>query len=159
MATERAGAGQPVNWPSLHETAHPVVTYIGGLPYTAKMLERRATRLSPKIAIVGSRDYPRLDDVWEFVATLPDTATVVSGGARGVDTAAEEAARARGLAVEIFPADWNTYGKSAGFRRNADIVNAADEVVAFIYRNSKGASHSVELARRAGKPVRVIEAA
>lgn len=55
-----------------------------------------------KVAIVGSRDWPELDRVGEFVEKLAEkypTAVVVSGGARGVDRTAEAVALKCGLRV------------------------------------------------------------
>jgi hypothetical protein len=109
-----------------------------------------------RLAIVGSRDYPNLDEVRQFVDSLPNNTVVVSGGAGGVDTAAEEAARKRGLGVIIFPALWGAYGRGAGFIRNKQIVETADEVVAFWHNNSRGTAHTVGLAEKAGKPVKII---
>lgn len=112
-----------------------------------------------KIAIVGSRDFPHLEQVIAYVNALPLGTRVISGGARGVDKAAEQAALKRyDLEVEIFPADWQRYGKSAGYRRNADIVAAADKVVAFWDGKSSGTKHTVSLARKAGKPVEIYYA-
>jgi hypothetical protein len=108
------------------------------------------------VAIVGSRDYVRLDDVRRFVEALPPGTIVVSGGARGVDTAAIEAAAARGLATKVYPADWMREGKRAGYLRNYAIVDAADEVVAFWDGASRGTAHTITLAQVAGKPVRII---
>jgi hypothetical protein len=110
---------------------------------------------SPRIAIVGSRDFPVLDAVRAFVNRLPSSAIVVSGGARGVDQVAETAARERGLQVDVYPADWDTYGKSAGMRRNHDIVKAADVVVAFYDGHSRGTKNSIELAAQYDKPCKV----
>jgi hypothetical protein len=109
-----------------------------------------------KIAIVGSRDYAHLDRVRDFVKALPAGTTVISGGARGVDEAAEAMAYAIGLPVQSFPADWATHGKKAGILRNAEIVAAADEVVAFWDGISAGTRSSIELAQKAGKPIRII---
>lgn len=109
-----------------------------------------------KIAIVGSRDYPDLDAVFDYVRALPSNAIVVSGGARGVDTAAIEAANSQQRHVVVFPAQWQVYGNSAGMRRNALIVEECDELVAFWDGTSKGTAHSIELARKAGKPVTVF---
>jgi len=106
-----------------------------------------------KVAIVGSRNYQDLNRVTRYVASLPADTIVVSGGARGVDHEAECAARQRGLAVLIFPANWNAYGKSAGYRRNAQIVAVADYVVAFWDGVSKGTLHSMKLAEQQGKRV------
>jgi predicted Rossmann-fold nucleotide-binding protein len=58
-----------------------------------------------RVAIVGSRDYPDLEQVRWFVRKLaekyPD-ALVVSGGARGVDRVAESEAHTQGLKVLSF---------------------------------------------------------
>lgn len=57
-----------------------------------------------KIGIVGSRTFPQLKLIEWFIKDLPLGVTIISGGARGVDQAAAEAARNRGLAViEYFP--------------------------------------------------------
>ena len=47
-----------------------------------------------RVAVVGSRSFPQLDNVRWFVNELPEGVIVVSGGAHGVDTAAAQAARA-----------------------------------------------------------------
>lgn len=109
-----------------------------------------------KIAIVGSRGYSDLSRVREYVKALPWGSVVVSGGARGVDSAAEQAAKEAGLEVLIFLPDWNKHGKKAGFLRNIDIVNAADKVVAFWDKVSRGTKHSMDLATKAGKTLEVF---
>lgn len=110
-----------------------------------------------KIAIVGSRDYRSPATVTDYVAALPVDTIIVSGGARGVDTWAERAARARGLAVEIYPANWDKYGKRAGFVRNHDIVKAADKIVAFWDGQSRGTAHSIQCARTLNKELEIID--
>lgn len=111
-----------------------------------------------KVAIVGSRDYPDLDEVRRYVREqLADDDVVVSGGARGVDRAAESEARRRGLQVLIFPAEWDKYGKSAGMRRNAQLVDTCEMLIAWWDGTSRGTANSVDRALRAGKPVRVFQ--
>lgn len=109
-----------------------------------------------KIAVVGSRDYPHLDEVRQFVFEQERTTCIVSGGARGVDRAALDEAARLGMPVENYLPDWTRYGRSAGYRRNEEIVAAADEVVAFWDGVSKGTKHTIDLATRAGKPVRIF---
>jgi hypothetical protein len=89
-----------------------------------------------KVAIVGSRGY--------------------AGGARGVDSVAETAAKACGLVVKVYLAQWARHKKLAGFIRNSKIVDASDRVVAFWDGSSHGTADTVEKARIAGKPVEVI---
>lgn len=105
------------------------------------------------LAIVGSRDFPDLDRVRRFVETLPSNTTIVSGGARGVDRCAATAARARGLRVIEFLAEWRRLGRSAGFIRNEKIVQRCDRMVAFWDGSSSGTRHSISLARQHGRPV------
>lgn len=111
--------------------------------------------MGKRIAIVGSRDFPNLDQVREYVRSLPRDTIIVSGGARGVDTAAEYEANVQAMQTMIFPADWERYGKSAGYKRNISIVAYADEVVAFWDGKSRGTMHTVEIAREKGIPVKI----
>lgn len=113
-----------------------------------------------KLAVVGSRDFPY---EWMVHGILNqwlhhhrEFLHIVSGGARGVDSWAEEWAIGSSVPRTIFKPDWNTHGKVAGFMRNQDIVGYADAVIAFSYRDSKGTAHSIGLAERAGKMSEVI---
>ena len=111
--------------------------------------------MSEFVAIVGSRGYQRLGDVEKYVQGLPEGTVVVSGGARGVDKAAEDAAMEAGLDVEVYLPDWDKYGRVAGFIRNKDIEENADRCVAFWDGKSKGTKNTVSLFEKAGKPVEV----
>jgi hypothetical protein len=113
--------------------------------------------LSQRIAIVGSRGYLRGDLVERCVAALPAGSIVVSGGARGVDSFAEEAARRRGLEVRVFRADWDRLGAKAGPIRNSELVANADRVVAFWDGKSRGTLDTVSKALAAGLPVEVYD--
>jgi predicted Rossmann fold nucleotide-binding protein DprA/Smf involved in DNA uptake len=111
------------------------------------------------VAVVGSRELNLAGIVQRVIEALPAGVTVVSGGARGVDTMAEVLARGRGLAVEVFAPAWRTHGRRAGLIRNDAIVARAEVVVAVWDGRSAGTRHTVEQARRAGKPVLVVESA
>lgn len=108
------------------------------------------------IAIVGSRDYQHLERVRSFVRTLPPNTVVVSGGARGVDTVAEETAKEVGLKTAILRPDWGRFGKVAGFMRNESIVLNSDRVVAFWDGKSKGTRNTISLAQKSGKTLTII---
>lgn len=114
-------------------------------------------RIKPyKVAIVGSRDYHHLDNVKEVVNKLLPSWVVVTGGARGVDQAAEHAARARGMEVKVFLPDWEQYGKAAGQRRNRQIVDAADMIIAFWDGDSPGTKSTLDYAK-GRKPFKIYE--
>ncbi len=104
-----------------------------------------------RVAIVGSRDYPDIDHVLAYVRLLPPESVVVSGGARGVDEAAEAAALECGHRVESIAADWKNRGRRAGPERNAKVVERADRVVAFWDGKSRGTLDTIRKAVAAGK--------
>lgn len=103
-----------------------------------------------RVAVVGSREYPNLQQVIDFVNTLPDGTTVVSGGARGVDITAQRAAEARGLPVQIFLPRFqreNTpYSPFHYFDRNTEIVVNSDCVIAFPWGKASGTRDTMEKA-------------
>lgn len=104
-----------------------------------------------RVAIVGSREYAPLSDVIEYVRSLPEGTVIVTGGARGVDQAAETEARARGLEVVVHEAEWNKYGRSAGMIRNRVVVEDCDKLTAFWDQVSPGTKGVMSMASKAGK--------
>lgn len=116
-----------------------------------------------RILVTGSRAW---DDVQELrlalvsasVPHLPSIVVIHGACPSGADALAAEWAADYGVRTEEHPADWRPGGKldkSAGFRRNAEMVTAgADVCLAFIRAGSRGASHCAETAERAGIPVR-----
>lgn len=107
-----------------------------------------------KTAIVGSRsitDY----DLAQALEGLTVT-EVISGGAMGVDRLAEEFAQKHKLPLTVFPADWETHGSKAGPLRNKQIVEACEQLVAIWDGSSKGTATTIRMAKKAGKPVRVV---
>lgn len=59
-----------------------------------------------------------------------DVATLIHGGARGVDELAGEWAATRGIPTEIYRADWFAYGKAAGPMRNRRMAEVGEALVA-----------------------------
>ena len=111
-----------------------------------------------RLAIVGSRDYPIMEAVYEYVSSLPPGTVVVSGGAVGVDKLAEDVARSRGLKVISFKPNWRLYPYSrfknyAYFARNQEIVDAADEITAFWNLKSPGTRDTLRKALKAKKKI------
>ena len=114
-----------------------------------------------KVVIGGSREYENYTELRAFVdACLAKVAQeqeicIVSGGCRGTDLLGERYAAERGYAVERHPADWDRYGRSAGPRRNREMVDAADAVIAFWDGESRGTRSLVEYAQQQNKPLRI----
>jgi hypothetical protein len=105
-----------------------------------------------KVSIIGSRTITL--DVSPYVPA--GCTTIISGGAKGVDTCAADFARARGLKlVEILP-NYDQHGRSAPLRRNTEIIDRADLVLAFWDGHSRGTKDGIDKASARGKPIRVF---
>ena len=112
-----------------------------------------------KLAIIGSRDFEDFALLEREVLAhfdVADISLIVSGGARGADKLGEVFAKKYKIETLIFLPQWDVYGKSAGFRRNKDIVENADVVMAF-WNGSKGTAHIIKLAEESGKKVIIIK--
>jgi hypothetical protein len=107
-----------------------------------------------KILICGGRNYKDQETVNEVMDDVvkhinPDDITVISGHARGADQLGEAWAKSRDLSLDLYPAKWETYGKSAGPKRNIEMLNTGpDLVVAFPGGN--GTAHTVRNAKERG---------
>ncbi len=113
-----------------------------------------------KIAIVGTRNFSRLDLIKTQLSIIytkfgTDNITIVSGGCRGVDKEAEEIAKTFGFKTEIYNADWDKHGKTAGPIRNSEIVEHSDIFIVFWDGQSRGTRDTINKVIDAGKPLRV----
>jgi predicted Rossmann fold nucleotide-binding protein DprA/Smf involved in DNA uptake len=81
--------------------------------------------------------------------------TVISGGAKGVDSLAIKYAGESGLGLVVMPAEWNRYGKSAGFKRNEEMAKFGEALIAIWDGKSRGTEHMIFKARMAGLRVYV----
>lgn len=115
--------------------------------------------------VVGSRSYSDRAELYRVCDSVRTSSVVyvVSGGALGADSLGVAWARSRGLLVREFPADWGRFGRSAGFRRTAELlawVPSSSVVVCFVDRllaDCRGSVFTVGAARRRGLPVVTVE--
>lgn len=111
------------------------------------------------LAVVGSREFGDEEHVCRILDAIHarlKIKRIVSGGARGPDRWAIVWAKKNNVPYSEHLADWNRWGKSAGFRRNADIVNECERLVAFWDGESKGTKSSIGIARKQKKPRRIV---
>jgi hypothetical protein len=114
-----------------------------------------------RVLVTGSRDFKDQEAVRQDLARVltkfgcrPDQVVVVNGMARGLDTVARSAAIELGMRVEDHPAHWDRHGKSAGHKRNAEMVAAgARGAIAYPLGESRGTRGAIKLAEAAGIPV------
>ena len=81
---------------------------------------------------------------------------IVSGGADGTDTFAEDWAKKNNLSRIIFCPNWKRFGKQAAAIRNQKIVDNSDEIVIFWDGESKGTAITMQMAKKAKKPFHLI---
>lgn len=116
-----------------------------------------------KVVIAGSRGFSNYKLLYEKCNEIlrekrkTHNIVVISGHARGADLSGEKYASDMGFDLEIFPADWKKFGKSAGFRRNEQMAEVADGLIAFWDGNSNGTKHMIEISEKKGISTRVIK--
>lgn len=125
-----------------------------------------------RIIIAGGRDFSdyqllrkeSLKIIRDTVQTLTgksaiqkDLVTIVSGAANGADTLGERFATEFDLKLQKFPANWDRYGRRAGYMRNVDMANYASDkgtgeahgvLIAFWDGQSKGTKHMIDTAKK-----------
>ena len=106
-----------------------------------------------KLLIVGSRSISEFD-LSPYVAS--DVDTVISGGAGGVDTLAEQYADKHKLSKYIIRPRYELYGRAAPLRRNEEMVDMADAVLIIWDGHSKGTQYTLKYAKKTHKAVRLI---
>ena len=109
-----------------------------------------------KFIVAGGRDFNGTSHDWRWLfhqIGINKEDEVVCGGARGGDAFGKEYAEEYGLKVKMFPAEWGKYGRSAGYRRNAEMADYADCLLAFWDGESKGTKHMIDLAKKKGLKV------
>ena len=117
------------------------------------------------ILIAGSRTY---NEYLEFVKItdialqnhINDEILIVSGGATGADHMAEKYAEERNIPIKIFKADWQRYGKSAGYWRNIEmhefIKNYPNRgCLCFWDGQSPGTKQNFDIAAKYHTPLRI----
>lgn len=114
-----------------------------------------------RVIIAGSRDFEewsksRLFKFLDAYHKKHTITTVVCGMARGVDLYDKDWAKTRHIEVIEMPAEWDKYGKSAGYRRNTDMAEISDALIAIWDGVSKGTVHMINIARAKGLRITVI---
>lgn len=115
-----------------------------------------------KIIIAGSRDFVNYPVLEEYCDKVIDSLgcsdiIIVSGTAKGADKLGERYAQYKGFKIAQFPADWDKFGKSAGYKRNEQMALYSDALIAFWDGSSKGTKHMIDLAKKHNLKVFVYE--
>lgn len=112
-----------------------------------------------KVGIIGSRTFRNYDLLKTTILEnniLESITHIVSGGAVGADSLAEDFADEFSKIKLIFKPDWNKLGLCAGFVRNTEIVENSDMFFIFWDGKSKGTKDSINKIKMSGKPYKII---
>lgn len=117
-----------------------------------------------RILVCGSRDFgdrellnAKLNEIKDRLGDTP--MRVIAGAARGADTLAAQWAASRNIPCDEYPADWERYGKSAGYRRNEQMLNEGNPhlVVAFPQGEARGTRMMMDIAAKASVAVEEVD--
>ena len=131
-----------------------------------------------RIIVAGGRDFSnyeflaqRCADMIKHIYERPDKFNwvfhkdieFVLGGAKGADSLGLRFAKENKFAYKVIEADWDIYGKSAGYIRNEQMANYATEdsrlgiLLAFWDGESKGTKHMIDLANKYNMIVWIVK--
>ena len=106
----------------------------------------------PIVGICGSRSIKNLN--LDFYLDKDNIGEIVSGGANGVDTLAEQWAKKNSIEFVAFLPQYDIYGgKYAPLKRDEDIVNYCDKLVCFWDGKSKGSLYTMNYAQKIGREI------
>ena len=125
--------------------------------------------MGAKVIIAGGRDFDNEglmnDQSYYFMRNL-EVEEIITGGQKtwnrdkrkyiGADYQAKLLAEKKGIPHREFQADWDRYGKRAGFIRNTEMGEVGTHLLAFWDGKSRGTKMMIDIARKKGIPVEII---
>jgi hypothetical protein len=114
-----------------------------------------------KIIIAGGRDFNDINALTKHCDLYLSKCNhldieIVSGTANGADSLGETYATNNQYGIKRFPAEWDKYGRGAGFKRNCQMAKYADALIAFWDGKSRGTRHMINTATKKGIQVKIV---
>lgn len=106
-----------------------------------------------KVAVIGSRDL-MVNNLAEYLP--PNITEIVSGGAKGIDFCARRYAETNGVKLTEFLPEYEKYKRSAPLKRNIQIIEYSDLVLAFWDGESRGTKYVIDNCKKRGVPIKII---
>ena len=108
-----------------------------------------------KIAVIGSRNISlSMDEIQRYIPEYADE--LVSGGAKGIDTSVKLFAINKGIKLTEFLPKYDKYKRAAPLRRNIEIIDYSDEVIALWDGQARGTEYVINECKKRNKPISVF---
>lgn len=109
-----------------------------------------------RVLVCGGRDYTDLVKVHRILDEYL-ISCIIHGAARGADTLAGKYAYFHSIPTEVYPAEWDKYGKSAGYIRNKQMLDKGKPDLVVAFPGGKGTNMMCDLAKKANVPVHRVD--
>lgn len=118
-----------------------------------------------KILVCGGRDFVDKEKIFgvlnelankhskfynPFDNWLPEDIMIISGAAKGADSLAVDWAVVNFATFKEYPADWDRFGKRAGYLRNQEMLEKENPDLVVAFPGGKGTAMMVSLSYRHG---------
>ena len=104
-----------------------------------------------RVLVCGGRDYKNKARVEQVLNYLPKKdLVIIQGNAPGADYLAKEWAKENNVECLSFPADWQQYGKRAGYIRNKQMLDEGKPDLVIAFPGGTGTNMMVTLSESAG---------
>ena len=147
---------------------------MGSYPKDASTVESDTMTRSYHIVVIvcGGRDYNddrKVSSVLDELLATTKYLTIVEGGQTGADRLAQNWAKSKGatgnrvkdlnspVALETYHANWDWYGKAAGPKRNAKMIEEQQPDLVIAFPGNRGTANMIELAHAAHVKIREIK--
>jgi hypothetical protein len=116
-----------------------------------------------RILVCGGREYANRTRVYQILDAVkvkyPEL-LIIQGDCRGADRMAGDWATSRKVPMEVYPALWEQHGKSAGPKRNQQMLDTGIDAGIAFHSNiaeSRGTADMVRRLKKAGLPVWILD--
>lgn len=126
------------------------VLVCGGRDYGTRTTEEGYT-------VINTAEVENLNTTLDSLKTEFTDLVIIQGEARGADTLAKDWALRNKVMTLSFPANWKQYGKSAGYRRNTQMLEEGKPDIVIAFPGGRGTEMMCEIAETAGITVRRVD--
>lgn len=124
-------------------------------------MEKNVNKL--RLLVCGSRDWENKDLIKQEILELQkqyEIEVIIHGACRGADLMSGQVAKELGIPMQQYPANWSLHGKSAGPKRNQQMIDEGNPNFVLAFHDdideSKGTKDMVLRAQKHNIPFKVV---